>query len=702
MACLLAGCMLLPAISAQAKEQEEIWKILSPLPNADVNIGEVFLAVEFKQGVTLEQNSVQVYLDDYLISSNIKVSNNKITMLYLLPLKPGKHTFEIRARAANSKKKKGWLPSISWSFRAKDPRSTSYYTAPDTFKTKAVAPPRYELKGNLLTEYKHQETTGTGRELLQQTPYQRNISLDMVARAGQVSFPVRIFNTADEITYQRGIQSRNYYQAGIQTKYGEVFGGDMNPMLDRLALTGTRVFGGRLMLKRNRTEVHLLNGILQRAMEGSLHQYKNTDGFPPATLQTDSSYFIPGTYRQNVSALRLAFGNKQEGGLLGINVVKVKDAANSIKYGQNPQDNLVLSLDQTFSTNQNKMKFNAGLAYSFYTANTNYGTVEKDWVDSAYDVSLPFSPPKYRDVFVINSTTRKPSKQSFASYVNTTFGNKHHTFGLEARYIGTGYTSLANPFLQNDVQGFGISDRIVMWKRKINLNLRYNFQNNNLIRSHFATINQHIGNASLMFAPSPKLPQVFANYTTQYRISPPTLSLLTAANDLFTNYGGGLNYNFAAFKCNHGFSLQYNKSVRDNRISPEFNNQIDLYSAGINEQLLPINLMLDFSYARTIFKGSNNLAQPMYETINTALRYKLKKLKTDISTGAYINHYFATAFSNESLRNTFTAAVSCQRIKGFVMDVEAGYSPFRDKRFAFNNYDYSFVTGRLTYSFNYK
>ena len=705
MGLLLLCCIMLPASHLQAQnqnEEEDIWKILSPAANSDVNNGEVFLAVQYKNGIKLQANSVQIYLDDFLVTGNIKVNNNKITMLYLLPLKSGRHTFEIRAKAENKKKKIRWLPNISWTFRTKDPKAATFYSIPDTLKSLSPKAARYQLNGTLIAQYKAQQVTGTGKDLLQQTPYQRDISLNMVGRIGQVNFPVKIYNTSDEITYARGLQSRNYYQVGAQTQWGELFYGDMNPTFDRFTLTGTRVFGARLMLKKKRSELNIVDGILQRAGEGVLLHYIPGNGFPPPTLRDDSTYYIPGIYKQHISALRISYGNKMEGSLLGINLVKVKDVENSIKYGQNPQDNLVASIDETFATNQNKMRFNAGVAFSLYTANTSHGALNKDWVDSAYDVALPFNPQKIRSVFTINSTTIQPGKQSLASYIGATFRSKHQTIGVDCRYIGTGFKALANPFLQNDVQGFGINDQIALWKRKINMNIRYNYLANNLINSHFATINNHLANANLLFAPSQKLPQFNLLYMTQYRISAPTKSKLTAANDLFTSFGGGMNYNFSAAKCNHGISFQYTKSIRDDKIFPGQNNQIQLFSTGINENFVPISLMLDLSYSKTYFTSSLGITQAMYETVNAALRYKSKKLRTDFSVGSYINHYFPTDFSNASMRNTFTAGISCQRLSGFIFDVEAGYSPYRDERFVFNNYDYTFATGRLTYNFDFK
>lgn len=690
-------CCLSIKVHAAGRPYTNSWKLVTPAKGSTIKSGELLVTIKLMDSVTIARGTFIFFLDDYLITSGVKFSKDKISILYLQPLKPGKHKIQVKGKAAH------------WNFYMDDINAEFYVGAQteqeakrtDSIK-KSNAPKTFELSGNISGLYKSYNVTGPGKAQLQNPPYLGEENIAVVGRIGKVSFPVRYFNTTDNYTYGPAVQPRNFFQAGVMTPSVSLLYGDMNPLFDRLVLTGSRIRGVDFSVTRPRFQMHLINGTLQQAIEGQLIRYDASLGPPPPNLRPDSTYINPGVYRRNVTAGRFSFGNPREGSTLSLDFLRARDEINSIHYGYNPKDNLVVGLDEAFITNGSAMKVNIGGSFSLVTNDISQGAITDKDVDSITGTHYGINPKAFRDVFIFNNTSIWPGKSSMAGYATGIFHTSNQVITIDYHRIGAAYQSFGNPYLRNDQESASVQDQFSFWKRRVLLTGRYLFQENDLTNNEFNTITTNGVTGSLFLMPGIKLPQIGFVYFTQYRLSDRVATNLANVDDRVTNYTATFNYLVLRGKFSHGINFQFNQSIRADQINSFNNNIAQTYSGGFSELYIPARLGLDVRYTTMNLSTPESGKIPMSQGIDARLHYEWRKIKTVFSAGGYLNQYFSTILSGASQRGMYNASISYRGIPGAIFDVEAGYSPYTDLSISNNNYTEMYGLVRVTYNFDWK
>jgi hypothetical protein len=680
------------------------WRLESPKKGELVKSGELLIVIKLLDSVKIFKGSFQLFIDDYLITSFVKFSDNQISVLYTFPLKEGKHKLEVHVKAIGY----GYLLPLTTEFYV------NRITGSKKDSVKARKADFFELSGTAIGNYKQINTDGPGKDLAQAPPYVRELTVDAVARIGKVSFPVRYFNTSDALFYPSGIlPSKNYLEYGIRYQGLELLLGDHNPMFDRLILSGIRVNGYKFTLTSPRFQLQIVDGTSQTRHEGTLFRYYPTDGIPPANLRIpDSTYSLPGIYERHITAVRASFGSRIEGSTTSLTGLRARDYIGSISYGANPADNIVIGFDENFVTPGNKMKVNAGLATSFYTFDRSKGPATESQVDSFYGYKIGFNPNDFRQFFTINFTTVKPGEPSSAGYFNSVFKSENakksteNLFTLDYRFYGANFISLGNPYVQNDLWALTGQDQLYLLNRKIIFSGRYTFQENNLAVNQFSTMMTQIISGNILLAPAPNLPQLNLIATDQLRKSiGSSLTNPVAVDDNALNLMGILSYNLKLGDNITGFTASYTKASRKDAVNTFSSNDIQIMNFGVTETLMKLNLMLDLHYSNMYFSNPENpAAMPLTTNYDGHIRYQVKKIKTSIAVGGAVYQSNATALtgSTSSTRGLYTASINCQAIQGLIIDLEGGMSPYTDLTYSSNNYQQNYGLVRLTYNFDFK
>ncbi|MBI3235538.1 MAG: hypothetical protein HYZ42_16110, partial [Bacteroidetes bacterium] len=404
-----------------------------------------------------------------------------------------------------------------------------------------------------------------------------------------------------------------------------------------------------------------------------------------------------GSYQRNITAIRFQFGSQTEGSILGLSFLKSKDDSTSIKNGYSPKENFVAGLDQSFATNQNRFKGQVGAAISIVTNNISGGAVTKEEFENRLKTELVADPYKYRKIQTINYSTVIPGKSTFSGYLNFQFKRKINVFTIDYKYFGAGYQSFGNPFVRTDIQTASIQDQLYLWKRRIMFNVKYTFQNNNISKTAFTTVNQHFVNGSLNFVYSAKAPQFIVNYNLQTRRSADIIYKTLGANDQNNTLNALMIYTIKTGKISHSFNLNYTTINRIDKVYISNNNNMNIYSVGLREQLTPINTTIDFQYSKSNLKDINGFT-PINQSFDTRVRYQNKKYKYGIGLGYTRSEMLLTRFgSSKSMRNSFSLVFNAQLSKQFKWDIEAGDSPYRSSVSNSANYDELYIYSRLTW-----
>lgn len=686
-----------PILLAQVSQQEtnfgiktnDIYRVLSPKPDSTVKNGELFICIVYAKNVELNVSSIKLYLDGRLLSANLRVQNHKITVLYTETLRKGEHKVLMEA------KEKGytWLQPLKWKFYIDDLKTPIEDSSEKAYKRQV------ELTGSFSADYRKVNLTGPGRDARQEPPYTQTTNLNMNLRVGKVMFPIRAFQTSDEQNYNvKGMQSRNYFSIGMETKRIELNIGDQNMNFDKLVLTGTRLRGAKFAYKSKRFKMTLVNGYSQRAIEGEIAKY-NGVGFPPTNMRLDSTYVLQGTgnFQRNVSAVRFAWGSKTEGQTIGISILKSKDDSNSIKNGYAPKENLVVGLDQTFSTNESRMKGQVGAAMSIITNNISDGPVTQLEFEKRLNTELIADPYKFRKIQTINYSTVIPGKSSLAAYLNFQFKRKNNQFTIDYKYFGAGYQSFGNPFVRTDIQAASVQDMLYLWKRRVTINAKYTFQSNNLSNTAYSTVYQHLVTGNMSFVYSPKAPQFILNYNMQARKSIDNKYKTLGANDQNSSVNAMVLYNLKTKGIQHSINITYTTVFRVDKIYTQNDNHMNIYSAGLREQFIKLNTTLDFQYSKTELIDLNGYT-PINQSFDARLKYQSKKLKTYFGIGYTRSEMLLERFgSSKSHRNIYSFIMNMQMNKKMQLDIEASALPYIGTINTNLNYNEINIYARFTY-----
>jgi hypothetical protein len=709
---LIIFLLLYTFISTKAQTEEpkgtfgvksnDVFRIASPAPASIIKSGDLYVCVLVAPNVKVQTSTVKIFLDNRIITNFVKIQNDKITMIYLLPLRPGKHDLRLEAKEQGY----DWLKPQEWSFFIEEKLDSISDSIQKAVKQQV------ELTGNV--SYDHRQTYLTGSDYAlsfrQEPAYTAQLNINATLRIGNVRLPFRMFRTSDEKTYNiPGAQSRNYYNGGIIYKKFEANYGDITPSFDKLVMTGTRLRGARVALNLKYFQMQVVYGMVNKALEGEEKPYSLRDGFPPGNIYIDSAkkdtvYKKFGIYKRDLAAVRFSFGAKNEGNNFGITILKSRDNINSIKVGEKPKENFVFGLDQAFFTNEIRLKVNTGIAFSLFTNDISTGPISKDQFDSAQRRQGSFDPMKYKNIQTLNFTSTKPGTSAMSSYITIQIKPKNNILTFDFRHSAVGYQSFGNPFTKVDLRSAFLGDQLYMFKRKINFNVKYTYLDNNRSGTAYATLRQHLVNSSLNIMPGIKWPQLMFMYNIQSRKTfIPTPSEESSkfktlqANDLLTTLSSNFYYSFNAFKCNHTFNAQYVLTERKDILFYQNSNKIYLYSAGIRENITPINLTLDFQYSRTDINDNKAVKTPLTESYDTKIKYTYKKIKTSIQLGWQQSKMLYKLFSEQTSRNSYSGSVSNQSAKGLTISLEYGLSPNHSIINPDLNYEESYIMARVNY-----
>lgn len=356
--------------------------------------------------------------------------------------------------------------------------------------------------------------------------------------------------------------------------------GDAFPKFPSYIVSGKRVRGvsGSLNLKFFNVDVSV--GQTTRAVDGILSDRDTTfadssslNARPQNTvLKSGFTYtpFQPGTYTRDFLAVRPSFGSG-ENFQLGFTYLHSKDDQGSIRYGVNPNENLVVGSDFLLAFNNQRFRLETQASLSL----TNRNIARGNFTQADYDKLAGKDDPN------LNPTDRaKRQKDSDDIKKLADFGQQFITineFLFPLNPVGTGlpgvayegtltlnyfnnfiraqayqrgaaYVSFGNEFLQSDIQAFSISDRIRMFQNRVLFSVSYEQRKDNTASTKVATTTYDNLLTSVTIFPGTNLPSFTIGYGINNRKSDvaPTdeFKKLFVADDATNRYSIQLSHDF--------------------------------------------------------------------------------------------------------------------------------------------------------------
>ena len=674
-------------------ENSNPWQILSPAPEGFVKTGELFIAASLTDGKSFKKSSVIFLLDGINMTNQAKISTTKISLLYLSPVESGRHKILIIAHDKQGQK----LPLLQWFFviAASDSISEN-----PVLKNSPKTSTNFEFCGTLEINSRNEFVSGFGSDIRQEPAKTNYLNFNAQSNYKSYAFPIKIFTTSDE---SKNFQPRNRFQIGVTSKSLELYVGDNNPNMERLILRRARVRGVQARLNLDRIYFDYVHGDLLRAVKGRRNVFEPGTGFAPQNLQADSTYISSGTFRRKATAARLTLGSGKTF-QIRFTYFKAKDDTSSIKYGENPKENLVIGSDMSLKIKGDLFKLNSGAAISLTTNDISTGPSTTAEIDSFLDAKLTFDPADYDHIITLNTTTfpiETGNYSSLAWYLNSRLKIAKHILTAEYKLIGPDFVSFGNPYLRNDRQGYVIGDRFYLLNRKVLLLLRFQQDTDNLSHIQAATRNTTLLNSNISVMPGRYWPRFNLSYRTLQRKNKNNSQDQQKVNDRMNTFSLSGNYNIRAFKTRHGFNINFSRNQRSNAIDPEQDKITQTLSLRLIEQLqIPLIFNLLFMNLNIRSKTSGELQSQKSFISQTS--YKLLPGKLMLSL------MFRNAFSSQTKfspkSNRFSTEVGCiyNLLKDLSLEMRFGYSRYEESGYTRRNYDEKYFVVRNVYGFNFR
>jgi hypothetical protein len=324
-------------------------------------------------------------------------------------------------------------------------------------------------------------------------------------------------------------QPQNRYSLFADADFLRLQIGDSYPVFPTLVMSGRRVrgFTGNLALGFFNLDVTLGQGL--RSIEGRVDSTRAVDSAAIPSLPTNTKllrdttyeYFTSGTYARDFLAVRPSFGSG-ENFQLGFTYMKAKDDVASISYGVTPEENLLVGTDILIAFDDQRFKLEGQASLGLSNKDISGGNFSDADYDSleAQNEDLGKQLKKIRplaeqlitvneNLFPTNPVGTGLPGVAFEGMLSLNYLNNYFQAGFFRR--GAGYRSLGNEFLQTDIQGFIVSDRIRMFTNRVFLSVSYEQKSDNTADTKSETRTFSNLNTSLTLA-LPNIPGLTIGY----------------------------------------------------------------------------------------------------------------------------------------------------------------------------------------------
>jgi hypothetical protein len=295
--------------------------------------------------------------------------------------------------------------------------------------------------------------------------------------------------------------------------------------------------------------------------------------------------FQPGTYGRTFLAIRPSFGSG-ENFQFGLTYMKSKDNAGSIQHGLRPQENMVVGPDLLVAFDNQRFRLDAQASLSLTNTNISKGSftdADYDLLAGKNDTTLTAQQHADRQkqaddikklanigdklitineyLFPLNPVGTGLPGVAYEGTMSLNYFNNFMRGQIYQR--GAAYLSFGNEFLQSDIKGYLLSDRIRMFENRVLLSLSYENRQDNTADLKPATTKYGNMNGSLTVFPAADLPSFTIGYGIITRKSDAdstdSLQRLFVADDNTGRFSLQVNYDFTA-GARHSLTLGTNLS----------------------------------------------------------------------------------------------------------------------------------------------
>ncbi len=426
-----------------------------------------------------------------------------------------------------------------------------------------------------------------------------------------------------------------------------LWGGDVAPDYGPLALQGRRIRGGSIGLYTRFFNLDVTKGQSLRAIEG----------LPSVNPDSSSIPLRRGTYRQNFFSVHPQF-NFGSHFSWGINLVNAKDDPNSIKYGPNPKEYLVLGTTFDLNMHSRRILIHGSAQASIKNEDASH-SVDFDTLANTLELEGTDRKTAKRIVDILTKPgfiTVSPGLAplpSLALQFDTQLNYFNQVLRFSYKHIDAEYATPGNPYLLKDLQGFFVNDYLRLLNNRMFMNVFFNMYETNRSYGAAKTKNKDFG-ITFSLTPQSNLPSVSLNYVNYDRKNSvlPTDSVLVAENNVTQSIGLSSSYNFNLGLIRNTISVSANHFLRDDKFKIS-QNQYNLISVGLrNRFAIPLTSRFAYSTSATDFGAAPNKQSTDIRRYSFGLEYLIRTFILSSQLKPFVNGSIQK-IKNSTLGNTY-------------------------------------------------
>jgi len=632
---------LIPATIGEKLEGDGV-TILSPDPGTDVPTDDVLIAISISQGINaIDPANLKLTLNNIDVTKNATVTPD-LVLFTIKKLRPGKHFISL-FEVVDGKENK----LVGWGFGAMQSEEERL----------ASSKPR-PFRGNLEARYSHEDISNKVR--------------DIGTLSGTATFVYKKFNWSNKafVTSQEidTLQTQNRFLSMLN--YGPITlsVGDVAPQLSEFSLWGTRTRGVELEIKSSPMDLNVVYGEMYRGIDGGIGRLDSLVVRGPAgdTLKSkinplQDSLMVDtlvnsGTYRRMITAVRPNF-HATDAVNIGFNVMKVKDDVESISYGREPQDNLVVGFEFGIATKNRRFQLNSETALSLFNSDISSGAMEQASMIEPVIVINPHFDPLPVDSSLLDSNqtsmgiAQKIGKELLSSATahqsDLTINVLNNEFRVGYKQIGRSFHSLGSPGVPIDLKGYFVNDRLRIFDNRLYLSGGYEHYSDNVNeRAPYTTSRNAITGGIAFYSPA-GYPNINFNTRMFDRKNDAKLTVILLPDGTSDTSGVLIEDNTVAFdvtvdqtfnwlKMEHNAAVSYNQSTSDDKHNPTAKNELATYILRMSSRQGNL-LTTAIAVSRTEQNSLANRSKISYTTGSVNGRYMLLPDMLWLSGGVSMN-----------------------------------------------------------------
>ncbi len=474
-------------------------------------------------------------------------------------------------------------------------------------------------------------------------------------------------------------QPVNRYAAQLVYNFSErnniyLNGGDFMPYYNQLAFMNKRVRGIQTGLAFGFFTFDFLYGQTNRGVEGSF-RFQEFNIFDPANPGTVIGTAVDtilnaGTYEQSILGFRPGF-RFGESVHWNLNLLSAQEDKNSIKYGGNLRESMVMGTDLNMNFDNRRILVDASFQASINNNDASLPEVSFDdlvKIDSslADDDAVRSYWNFLEGLGMISMTPGLNPYPSLGMRVETVLRYFDNNLSIRYTNIERNFSSPGNPYLLKDISGIYISDNFRLIENQLFTNVFFRSYSTNRSQTAQKTSNTEFG-ITISYFPRENLPSFTLGYTSTNRANDVTMAdtALFAQPEFYMednktqNFNIATSYNFNLNMIKNTVSLNFSTYMRDEALEIRKENQSDFNIIGIgllSKFQFPLTTRLNYSQSESAF-GDQNKNTTTINRFFVGFEYLIRGLSPGDSFKPFVNFTLQNIdFTNvpQAKRNNFT------------------------------------------------